>query len=111
MQNVRRHLIYRRSYTDPRLCSRRSGLRADRGLLTFGADAPHPQAVMSGAKSKAARHLVLHVLYRRREKFDHPAAIGADHVVVVLVIVMVLIVCLVIAKPNLACEACLGKEL
>ena len=66
---------------------------------------------MCRAKSKAARHLILHFLYRRREKLDHPAAIRTDHVIVVLVIVVVLVIGLVVAESDLASQPGLGQKL
>ena len=61
---------------------------------------------MRRAEPEFVRHLILKVFDVRREEFDDLAALGADHVIVMLVIVMVLVVCLVIAKADFTSEAC-----
>src|SRR4051794_5618033 len=66
---------------------------------------------MSWLKSEVVRHLVLQRLDIRREKLDHLAAFGADHVVVMLVIVMMLVIGLVVAKTHFAGEPGLCQEL
>ena len=79
-------------------------------LLAVGTNSPQPQAVMCRFESKVARHLVLKRLDVCRKELDHLTAIGTDHVIVMLVVVMMFVVGLVIAEPDLACEACLGKQ-
>ncbi len=61
-------------------------------------------------ETKLFRHLVLQRLDVRRKELDHLSALGADHVVVVLVVVMVFVIGFVIAKTDFACKTGLGKQ-
>ena len=67
--------------------------------------------MVSRTKAKFARHLILQRFDIGREKFDHLAAFGTDHVIVVIVIVVVLIVSFVITKTHLASQPRLGQKL
>ena len=62
-------------------------------------------------ETKLVRHLILQRLNICRKEFDHFAAFGADHMIVMIVIVMMLIVGFVVAKANLAGESCFGQKL
>ena len=65
---------------------------------------------MSWLKSEVACHLVLQLLDGGRKELDDLAALGADHVVMVLVIIMMLVIGLVVAKSYLASEASLCQK-
>ena len=64
---------------------------------------------MCRPKAKVARHLILKVLNIGREKFDHFATLGTDHMIVMFVIIMMLVVGLVVAESDLACQAGFGQ--
>src|SRR5215204_3913873 len=67
--------------------------------------------MMRRAESKFLRHLVLEIFDVRRKEFDHLTALGADHMIVMLVIVMMLVIGLVIAESHFAREPSLGEKL
>jgi len=66
---------------------------------------------MRRAESKFVRHLVLKLLNVLREKLDHLSALGADHVIVMLMVVMMLVVGLVIAEPHFTREPSFRQKL
>lgn len=100
-----------RSDPDAGLGPGRKRVRFRRKLLTLRTHSPHTQAVMCRLKSKVVRHLVLKRFDLLGKEFDHLAAFGADHVIVMSVFEMMLVIGLVVAEPNLASKAGLGKEL
>ena len=63
---------------------------------------------MGRLKSKVVRHLVLQGFDLSGVKFDDPTAVGADHMIVMLVIEVVLVICLIVAESNFASETRLG---
>ncbi len=85
-------------------------MRVCRLAFAIAADPPKPETVMRRAKAEFLSHLVLQHLDLCREKFDHAAAFGADHVVVMLVIIMMLVIGLVITEPDLTREPSLGQQ-
>jgi len=56
-------------------------------------------------KSMLRRHCILNRLELRRIEFDDFAALGTDHVVVMLMLVVVLVMRAAIAKPHLTSQA------
>ena len=66
---------------------------------------------MRRTKPEAARHFVLKGFDIRRKELDDRPALGAYHVVVMLVVVMVLVIRLVVAKTDFPRKAGLGQEL
>jgi len=62
-------------------------------------------------KTKVVRHLILQGLDLRREKLYDLAALCTDHVIMVGVIVMMFVIGLIVAKSDLASEACLCEQL
>lgn len=79
--------------------------------LAFGANTPDPQTVMRRVKAEFVGHFILHRFDRLRKELDHLSALGADHMVVMIVIVMVFVICLVVAEPNLPGQPGFGQEL
>lgn len=56
------------------------------------------------------RHFVLKHLDRFRKKLDDPAALSADHVIMMVVVVVVFEIGLVVAKSDLPGQPRLGKQ-
>jgi hypothetical protein len=104
-------LRYPGPYSYARLRARGHCVSFYRQFLAFIAHSPHPQTMMRRLKAEFVRHFVLHLLDLRREKFDHLAALRADHVVVMLVIVMMLVIGLVVTESYLTRESGFGQKL
>jgi hypothetical protein len=66
---------------------------------------------MCRLKTKVVRHLVLQGLDLGREKLYDLAALCADHVIMVGVIVMMFVIGPIVAKSDLASEACFREQL
>ena len=66
---------------------------------------------MCRPKTEVACHLVLQRLYLGREEFDHFAAFGADHVIVMLVVVMMLVVGLTVTEAHLTRQTSIREKL
>lgn len=65
---------------------------------------------MRGPEPKALRHFILQFLDRRRKKFDHLTALGADHMIMMFVIVMMLVIGLIVPKSHFPGETGLGEQ-
>ena len=85
-------------------------MRFARLLLALFANAPQTQTVMRRQKSELARRCVLKRLNFRREKFDDRAAIGANQMVVMLVIIMMLVISFVVTETDFARKPGFGQE-
>lgn len=85
-------------------------MRVVLGLLAVGTYSPQSQAVMCRFEPKVACHLVLKLFYGSRKELYDATALGADHMIVVLVIVMMFVIGLVITKADLASKAGLGQK-
>ena len=79
--------------------------------LTFGAGSPHSQAMMRKLEPEFVRHLILQSFDLRRNEFDHLAAFGTDHMIVMLVFEVVFVIGLVVAKANFTSEPGFGEQL
>ena len=80
------------------------------GALTVGANADNPQQVLRDFKAVLLGHGVLKSFKFSRKELDDLAALGADHVIVVLMFVVVLVVRASIAKTNFARETRFGEQ-
>ncbi len=78
---------------------------------TLRANSDDPQEVLGHLETMFCRHRVLNRFQLRRKELDDPAALGTDHVVVVLVFVIVFVVSDAIAKANFAREPGFGQKL
>jgi hypothetical protein len=67
--------------------------------------------MMRKPEPEFVRHFVLQLLDAGGKKLDNAAALGADHVVVMLVVEMMLVIGLVVTEPHLAGESGLRQEL
>ncbi len=76
----------------------------------LGTDSNNPQQVLGHLEPMFCRHRVLNRFQLRRKELDDPAALGTDHVVVVLVFVIVFVVSDAVAKTNFAREPGFGQE-
>lgn len=64
---------------------------------------------MGGLEAKVVCHLILQCLDLGRVKLDHPATVGADHMIVMFMIKVMFVVSLVIAEANFTREPGLGQ--
>jgi len=74
------------------------------------ADADYPQQMLRDLKPVLGGHRVLDGFEFGGEELDYLAALGTDHVIVVLVFVVVLVVRAPVTEPNLACESSFSQE-
>ena len=81
------------------------------GALALRANADDPQQVLSDFETVLGGHGILKSFQFSREKLDDLAALGTDHVVVVLMFVVVFVVRAPVAKANFAREAGFGQQL
>ena len=80
------------------------------GAATISADADDAQQMLRNLKSMFGRHRVLNRFQFSREEFNHLAAFGTDHVVMVLMFVIVFVVRAAITKPDFTREAGVGQQ-
>ena len=80
-----------------------------RFTATVGADSDHPQQVRSQLELVLCGHRVLESFQFRRVELNDLAAIGTNHVIVMLVLVVVFVVRASIAKANFARQARVGQ--
>ena len=79
--------------------------------LALGADADNAQQVLRDFEAMLSGHGVLECFQFSRKELDDPAALGADHVIVMLMFVVVFVVRAAIAKANFARQTCFRQEL
>src|SRR5437667_3977532 len=80
-----------------------------RFTATVGADSDHAQQVRSQLELVLCGHRVLKSFQFRRVELDDLAAIGTDHVIVMLMLVVVFVVRASIAKANFTRQARVGQ--
>ena len=79
--------------------------------LALSADTDHAQQMLRDLEAMLGSHGVLECFQFGRKELDDSAALGADHVIVVLMFVVVFVVRAAVAKTNFAREARFGQEL
>jgi hypothetical protein len=78
------------------------------GSSAFSANADDAQQVLGHFKLVFRCHRILECFEFSRIELNYFSALGADHVIVVLMFVMVLVVSAVIAKANFSSETRFG---
>ena len=81
------------------------------GALTVGANADNSQQMLRDFKAVLGGHGVLKSLQFSRKEFDDLAALGTDHVVVMLVFVVVFVVRASVAETNFTSEPRFSEQL
>jgi hypothetical protein len=79
-------------------------------VAAFGADADHAQQVLRDFEIMFGGHLILNRFEFGGEKLDDLAALGTDHVIVVLVFVIMFVMRAAVAEAHFARESGIGKD-
>src|SRR6185369_11835212 len=103
-------MFYSASHTHFRLSTRRGARQLILHLLAIFADSPHSQTVMRRTESEFVRHLILQIFDVGRKEFDDLPALGADHMIVMLMIEVMLVISLVVSETNFAGESRLCEK-
>ena len=79
--------------------------------LALGADTDHAQQMLSDFEAVLGSHRVLERFELSRKELNDLAALGADHVVVMLMFVVMFVVRAAVAEADFAREPGFGQEL
>ena len=80
------------------------------GALTVCANADNSQQVLLDFKAVLGGHGILKSFQFSRKELDDLAALGTDHVIVMLMFVVVFVVRTSVAEANFARETCFGQQ-